>query len=218
MALLLTLILIALVIAAFVWIIRYAKAQQQAKEDQLIRSGFRRDNSPQKRKELVDAWGSIETGIYARSHHGYTVWHLEQSDSEDSSPFLAVMFDQPVALPRDAWVLAAVVKEEGLAMKMLSGLAHLSGHKHRLQVPLQFTKRWWAWGKREIWMPHSPPDAFWEAINYAPYLSVHFASHGIKIDILPTPGTYKTSGGDLLTSKDTLAAIDNIAEAFLHHV
>ena len=181
-----------------------------------MRAGFRRDTNDQTRQKLTDAWGSIETATYVRSHHGYTVWHLEQSNSEDSTPFLAVMFDQPVALPRDAWVMAAFAKEEGLAMKMLSGLAHLSGHKHRLQVPLQFTKRWWAWGKREIWMPHSPPDAFWEAINRAPSLSVHFASQGIKIDLLPTQGTYKTPGAALLTSKETLSAVDDIAEAFLH--
>lgn len=194
----------------FIWVIRYARAQEAAKIQAIERAGFRADASPEEKERLTEAWGPLTGSLYARRLHGYTLWRLEKRDSEGAGePFLVATFNTLTLYPYDAWVIPAVAGEGGLAQKMISLLARLGGNKHRLPVPTQYANRWWAWSPRSQWMPSPPPEAFWEALSGFPSIAVQFQKSGVKFDLMPFHAGNRTTNDDLV-GKATLGAVDKI--------
>lgn len=144
-------------VGLFVWLLRYARQQEEAQRERLRRAGFRQETSTTAQATMKEAFPGIIDEMWLRERHGYTVAFLKEHDSDGPDrPFLAILLEGATptrpATPTHAsllnvWIIPALLESDSVLFKMVGWAARLSGYPDRLVVPFPHATRWWAHSK-----------------------------------------------------------------------
>lgn len=213
-------------VGLFVWLLRYARQQEEAQRERLRRAGFRQETSAAAQAAMKEDFPGIVDEMWLRERNGYIVAFLKEHDSDGPDrPFLTILLEGATptrpATPTHAsllnvWIIPALLESEGVLFKMVGWAARLSGYPDRLVVPFPHANRWWAHSKTGRQHQFAPDTEVFEALESAPVsVALRGTPLGVRLETQPSRQHPKAPGPEVLLSSGMLRTVDRLAATLL---
>ena len=209
MGLLIFLVILSLLGYGVFALLKFAKQQEEKKNQALLLAGFRQNNDPLLRDRFQKTFGKLGKKMWMRALGENRLWYLLKDNDEGSdAPFF---FLEPFAgakLPTRETVFGQL-PDNVFLRGTLKVVALLSGQKYTLNAPFPYGS-FKVLSKNPTWSAELP-KYFWEEFSKHPGMSLSFSDIGVRFEWY----NFSPDKSSDLLDHAHIDAVDRVARAML---